>query len=34
MGVNDRRFVPHPLVRDEPRKGGEVRIRITGTPQK
>jgi Holliday junction resolvase RusA-like endonuclease len=32
MGVDDRRFVPHPWVKDEVRKGGEVRIRITGGP--
>lgn len=30
MGVDDRRFVPHPYVKDEVRKGGEVWIRITG----
>jgi hypothetical protein len=30
LGVDDRRFVPHPWVKDEVRKGGEVRIRITG----
>jgi crossover junction endodeoxyribonuclease RusA len=33
MGVDDRRFVPHPFIKDEVRKGGEVRIRITGGPQ-
>ena len=33
MGVDDRRFVPHPFVKDEVRKPGEVRIRITGGPQ-
>ena len=32
LGVNDRRFVPHPYLHDEPRKGGEVHIRITGGP--
>lgn len=32
MGIDDRRFVPHPWVKDEVRKGGEVRIRITGGP--
>ena len=32
MGVDDRRFVPHPFVKDEVRKPGEVRIRITGSP--
>lgn len=30
IGVNDSRFVPHPYIKDEVRKGGEVRIRITG----
>lgn len=29
LGVNDRRFVPHPRIWDEVRKGGEVRVRIT-----
>jgi len=29
MGVDDSRFVPHPDIADEVRKGGEVRIRIT-----
>lgn len=29
MGIDDRRFVPHPRVMSEVRKGGEVRIRIT-----
>lgn len=33
MGVDDRRFVPHPYVKDEVRKPGEVRILITGGPQ-
>lgn len=32
MGIDDRRFVPHPYIKDEVRKGGEVRIRITGSP--
>lgn len=32
MGVDDRRFVPHPWVKDEVRKGGEVRVRITVGP--
>lgn len=32
MGVDDRRFVPHPWIKDEVRKGGEVRIRITTVP--
>ena len=30
IGIDDRRFVPHPYLHDEPRKAGEVRIRITG----
>lgn len=33
LGVDDRRFVPHPWVKDEVRKGGEVRVRITGAPE-
>ena len=33
MGVNDHRFVPHPWVKDEIRKCGEVRLRITGGPE-
>ena len=33
LGIDDRRFVPHPWVKDEVRPGGEVRIRITGTPE-
>ena len=32
MGVDDSRFVPHPWIKDEVRKGGEVRIRVTGSP--
>lgn len=32
LGVNDARFVPHPWIKDEVRKGGEVRIRITAAP--
>lgn len=30
MQIDDRRFVPHPWVKPEVRKGGEVRVRITG----
>lgn len=30
LGIDDKRFVSHPWVKDESRKGGEVRIRITG----
>ena len=33
MGVDDSRFVPHPHIKSETRKPGEVRIRITGGPQ-
>jgi len=29
MGIDDCRFVSHPWVKDEVRKGGEVRIRVT-----
>lgn len=32
IGIDDRRFVPHPYLHDEPRRGGEIRIRITGAP--
>lgn len=32
LGVNDQRFVPHPYVRWETVKGGEVRILITADP--
>lgn len=28
--IDDRRFVSHPFVSDQPRKGGEVVVRITG----
>lgn len=30
LGIDDRIFVSHPFVRHEVRKGGEVRIRMTG----
>lgn len=33
LGVDDRRFVPHPWVKDEIRPGGQVVIRVTGGPQ-
>ena len=33
MGVDDKRFVPHPWIKDEVRKPGEVRIRVTAGPQ-
>lgn len=29
LGVDDRIFVSHPYVKSEPRKGGEVHVRIT-----
>lgn len=32
MGTDDKWFVPHPFVRDEVVKGGEVRIRISSDP--
>ena len=32
LGIDDKRFISHPYVKDEARKGGEVRIRITGGP--
>jgi hypothetical protein len=32
LGVNDRRFVYHPFVKDETHKGGKVVIRITNEP--
>lgn len=30
LGIDDNRFVSHPYVRDEVRKGGQVVVRITG----
>ena len=33
LKIDDCRFVSHPYVSDEVRKGGEVRIRITGGPE-
>ena len=30
MGIDDKRFVSHPFVSDEVRKGGAVRVRLTG----
>lgn len=33
LGIDDKVFVSHPYVKSEPRKGGEVRLRITGAPQ-
>ncbi|KRG63912.1 hypothetical protein ABB26_10050 [Stenotrophomonas humi] len=32
LGIDDKRFVSHPYVRDEPRKGGQVVIRISAGP--
>lgn len=32
IGIDDSLFVPHPDLKDEVRKGGEIRIRITGAP--
>ena len=32
LGVDDSRFVSHPWIKDEVRKGGEVVIKITGGP--
>jgi len=34
LGIDDRRFVSHPWIKDEVVKGGEVRIRITRSPEK
>jgi len=28
LNIDDRRFIPHPRMRDEVRKGGQVRITI------
>lgn len=33
LGINDVRFVSHPYIQDEVRKGGQVVIRITTAPQ-
>lgn len=32
LKIDDQRFVPHPYIKDEVRKPGEVRIRIMGGP--
>ena len=29
LGVNDKRFIPHPWVKDEVAKGGRIEIRLT-----
>ena len=33
LKIDDRRFISHPYVSDQPRKGGQVVVRITGRPQ-
>lgn len=33
LGINDSRFVSHPYIKDEIRKGGVVEIRITPEPK-
>lgn len=33
LGIDDSRFISHPYVRGEVRKGGEVRISITADPE-
>ncbi len=33
LGIDDKRFVSHPMVMDEVRKGGQVVIRMTGGPE-
>jgi crossover junction endodeoxyribonuclease RusA len=33
LGIDDKRFVSHPFVHTERRKGGQVVVRITGGPQ-
>lgn len=30
LHLDDKVFISHPMVKGEPRKGGEVRVRITG----
>lgn len=30
LGIDDKRFISHPFVQPEPRKGGQVVIKITG----
>ncbi|HYG07332.1 MAG TPA: hypothetical protein VD865_13135 [Stenotrophomonas sp.] len=32
LGIDDSRFVSHPMLREEVRPGGEVHVRITGGP--
>lgn len=33
LGIDDNRFVSHPMRHDEIRHGGEVYVRITGAPE-
>lgn len=33
LGIDDKRFISHPLVSAEVRKGGQVVVRITGGPE-
>lgn len=33
LGVDDSRFVSHPYLKEEVRKGGQVVVRITGGPE-
>jgi len=33
LGIDDRRFISHPMVHEERRKGGQVVVRITGAGQ-
>lgn len=33
LGIDDKRFVSHPYVKEEARKGGQVRVRLTGEPE-
>ena len=32
LGIDDRRFVSHPMVHDQPRKGGQVVVSLTAEP--
>lgn len=32
LGIDDSRFISHPFLRDEPIKGGQIVVRITGGP--
>lgn len=33
LGIDDKRFISHPMVSTEVRKGGQVVVRITGGPE-